>query len=168
MKTTKEVSTDAQASARRDGGVKPTVNIKALITLHVNGKAILPGGFVDIETEEAKSLINRGFASNDKVSATAKTTGNAPPPPAPSKPVPTLEDIVDVIHDLDPSQDYGKSGKPNVDALEVLLDANISAAQRDAAWAVFLKEKEAYQNAGGDNASDNVNGEGNNANDVQN
>ncbi|PCH99129.1 MAG: hypothetical protein COB76_06370 [Alphaproteobacteria bacterium] len=136
------------------------MKIKALITLHVNGKAILPDSFVDVETEEAKSLINRGFASNDKVSATAKTTGNAPPPPSLNKPVPTLEDIVDVIHDLDPSQDYGKSGNPNVDALEVLLDANVSAAQRDAAWEVFLKEKEADQNAG--------DGEGNNANDVQN
>ncbi len=148
------------------------MKIKALITLHVNGKAILPGGFVDVETEEAKSLINRGFASSDKVSATTKTTQSPPPPPppAPSKPAPTLEDIVDVIHDLDPSQDYGKSGKPNVDALEVLLDTNISAAGRDAAWAVFLKEKEADQNAGDSNTPDNVsgNGGGKNANDVQN
>jgi hypothetical protein len=136
------------------------MKVKALITLHVDGKAILPGDFVDVETAEAKSLIYRGFASDDKAQPASKT------PPAPNKPVPTLEDIVDVIHDLDPSQDYGKSGKPNVDALEVLLDANISAAQRDAAWVVFLKEKEADQNAAGgdpDNGTD-----GNDVHDVQN
>ncbi len=119
------------------------MKVKALITLHVNGKAILPGGFVDVETSEAKSLINRGFASDDKAQPAGKT------PPAPNKPKPSLEDIVDVIHDLDPETDYGKSGKPNVDALEILLDANISAADRDAAWEVFLKEQEADQNAGG-------------------
>ena len=124
------------------------MKIKALITLNVDGKAVLPGEFVDVETEEAKSLIKRGFASGDTVSTQAKTAPEKPS--APTKPVPTLEDIVDVIHDLDPSQDYGKSGKPNVDALEVLLDANISAQQRDAAWEVFLKEQEADQNAGDD------------------
>ena len=130
------------------------MKIKALITLHVDGKAVLPGKFVDVETEEAKSLIKRGFASDDKVSTDAKIAPEKPS--APAKPVPTLEDIVDVIHDLDPSQDYGKSGKPNVDTLEVLLDANISAQQRDAAWEVFLKEQEADQNAGaGDDDADN-------------
>ncbi len=112
---------------------------------------------MDIETEEAKSLIKRGFASNDKVSTKAKLAPAKPP--APAKPVPTLEDIVDVIHDLDPSQDYGKSGKPNVDALEVLLDANISAQQRDAAWEVFLKEQEADQNVGAGDADNETDGD---------
>ena len=129
------------------------MKIKALITLHVDGKAVLPGKFVDVETEEAKSLIKRGFASDNKVSTEAKSAPAKPP--APAKPVPTLEDIIDVIHDLDPSQDYGKSGKPNVDALEILLDANISAAQRDDAWEVFLKEQEANQNAGAGDDADN-------------
>lgn len=129
------------------------MKIKALITLHVDGKAVLPGKFVDVETEEAKSLIKRGFASDDKVLTDAKVAPEKPS--APAKPVPTLEDIVDVIHDLDPFQDYGKSGKPNVDALEILLDANISAAQRDAAWEVFLKEQEADQNAGVGDDADN-------------
>jgi len=129
------------------------MKIKALITLHVDGKAVLPGKFVDVETIEAKSLIKRGFASDDKVSTDAKVAPEKPS--APAKPVPTLEDIVDVIHDLDPFQDYGKSGKPNVDALEILLDANISAAQRDAAWEVFLKEQEADQNVGAGDDADN-------------
>tara|TARA_A200000113_G_scaffold211953_1_gene213068 strand:- start:232 stop:654 length:423 start_codon:yes stop_codon:yes gene_type:complete len=133
------------------------MKIKALITLHVDGKSVLPGKFVDVETEEAKSLIKRGFASNDKVSTEAKSAPDKPPVPA--KPAPTLEDIVDVIHDLDPSQDYGKSGKPNVDALEVLLDTNISAQQRDAAWEVFLKEQEADQNAGAEDADNETDGD---------
>jgi len=131
------------------------MKIKALITLHVDGKAVLPGKFVDVETEEAKSLIKRGFASNDKVSNEAKFAPEKPS--APAKPVPTLEDIVDVIHDLDPSQDYGKSGKPNVEALEVLLDADITAQQRDAAWEFFLKEQETDQNSDADEgAGDDV------------
>ncbi len=136
------------------------MKIKALITLHVNGKAVLPGEFVDIETEEAKSLIKRGFASNDKVSTETKSAPAKPPALATT--VPTLEDIIDVIHDLDL-----KRGKRNVDALEVLLDADITAQQRDAAWEVFLKEQEADQNAGtGDHGADNYS-DGDTGNDVQ-
>jgi hypothetical protein len=65
----------------------------------------------------------------------------------PRKAAPTLEDIVDAIAALDPAKDFGKNGKPNVEALEDLLDANITAAQRDEAWDVFQKEQ-AEENGG--------------------
>ncbi|HGP6087893.1 TPA: hypothetical protein ACLNTW_003669, partial [Vibrio cholerae O1] len=61
--------------------------------------------------------------------------------------IPTLEDIVDAISALDPAKDFGKNGKPNVEALEDLLDANITAAQRDEAWEIFQKEQ-AEENGG--------------------
>jgi hypothetical protein len=64
-----------------------------------------------------------------------------------AKAAPTLEDIVDAIAALDPAKDFGKNGKPNVEALEDLLDANITAALRDEAWDVFQKEQ-AEENGG--------------------
>ena len=48
MKTTKDVSTQ--------------VKIKAIITLHVNGKDHAPGVLLDIADDEAERLIARGFA----------------------------------------------------------------------------------------------------------
>lgn len=38
------------------------MKITAIVTLHVDGKTILPGKSVDISDEEAKSLIDRGFS----------------------------------------------------------------------------------------------------------
>ncbi len=54
----------------------------------------------------------------------------------------TIEDIVEAIAGLDPTKDYGKNGKPNVDAIQAALGADISAAQRDQAWEIFQKEKD--------------------------
>jgi hypothetical protein len=146
MKTTKEVSTDAIASARRDGGDTPTVKIKAIITLHANGKAYAPGSLVDLADDEAQRLVSRGFAE----SGGQEVASNPPAPQGqnqPRKAAPTLEDIVDAIAALDPAKDFGKNGKPNVEALEDLLDANITAALRDEAWDVFQKEQ-AEENGG--------------------
>ena len=150
MKTTKEVSTDALASARRDGGDTPTVKIKAIITLHINGEDHAPGAVVDIVDDEAKRLITRGFATahgQDKAAAATPAASGSqktetPPAGGGGKPAPTIEDIVEAIAALDPAKDYGKNGKPNVDAIETVLGTNISAAQRDQAWEAFQKEKE--------------------------
>jgi hypothetical protein len=146
MKTTKEVSTDALASARRDGGDTPTVKIKAIITLHANGKVYAPGSLVDLADEEAQRLLSRGFAESEE----QEIVPHSPTPQGQSSPhqaVPTIEDIVDAISALDPAKDFGKNGKPNVDALEDLLDANITAAQRDEAWEIYQKEQ-AEENGG--------------------
>ena len=124
------------------------MKIKAIITLNVNGKDYLPGAVVDLEEGEAKRLIERGFASangQDKAStstAPAKTDTTPPAGGTGGKPAPTIEDIVEAIAGLDPTKDYGKNGKPNVDAIQAALGADISAAQRDQAWEIFQKEKD--------------------------
>ena len=140
MKTTKEVSTDALASARRDGGGTPTVKIKANITLHANGNVYAPGSLVDLADEEAQRLLSRGFAKNEEQEVVPYSP-TAQGQPSPHKAVPTIEDIVDAIAALDPAKDFGKNGKPNVDAIEDLLDANITAAQRDEAWERFRQDQ---------------------------
>ena len=115
------------------------MKIKAIITLHANGKAYAPGSLVDLADEEAQRLLSRGFAE----SGGQETTSNPNAPQGqtqPRKAAPTLEDIVD-------AKDFGKNGKPNVEAVDDLLDANITAAQRDEAWDVFQKEQ-AEENGG--------------------
>lgn len=112
------------------------MKVTALITLHVNGEVIKPNQTVTLDKKEADSLIARGFAatggfSGEETSETKATTG------------PSLEDIIEVIEMLDPSKDYGKSGKPNVDAIETVLDANISADLRDQAWEQVLADRNA-------------------------
>jgi hypothetical protein len=101
---------------------------------------------VDLADEEAQRLMSRGFAE----SGGQEVTSNPPAPQSQGqqrKGAPTLEDIVDAISALDPAKDFGKNGKPNVEALEDLLDANITAALRDEAWDVFQKEQ-AEENGG--------------------
>lgn len=127
------------------------MKIKAIITLSVNGEDHAPGAVVDISDAEAKRLIARGFAAAHGVekSASASTGGNTQNPETPpaggsngGKPAPTIEDIVEAIAALDPAKDYGKNGKPNVEAIEVVLGADITAAQRDQAWVILQKEKD--------------------------
>jgi hypothetical protein len=122
------------------------MKIKAIITLNVNGKDYLPGAVVDIAEDEAKRLIEREFASalGQEKAALATSTQKTETPPAGSgtKPAPTIEDIVEAIAGLDPAKDYGKNGKPNVDAIQAALGADITAAQRDQAWEIIQKEKE--------------------------
>ena len=116
------------------------MKIKANITLHANGKVYAPGSLVDLADEEAQRLLSRGFAENEE----QETVPHSPAAQGQSSPhqaVPTIEDIVDAIEALDPAKDFGKNGKPNVDAIEDLLDANITAAQRDEAWERFQKDQ---------------------------
>ncbi len=105
------------------------MQVKALITIHHNGKEIKPNGTVDIKDEEAKSFIKRGFAIAVTKEAKVEETPSI-----------TIDDIVEVIAELDPKKDFGKNSKPNVDAIETLLDVNITAEQRDKAWELFKKE----------------------------
>lgn len=122
------------------------MKIRALITLSVNGKDHAPDAILDVADDEAKRLIARGFAIQGQgkvpVAAADSNTPGAPPADGNSKPAPTIEDIVEAIAGLDPAKDYGKNGKPNVDAIQALLDADITAAQRDQAWEIYQKENE--------------------------
>ena len=117
------------------------MKIKAIITLHVNGKDHAPGTVLDIADDEAERLIARGFAtSGQEKAASASTPAKTATTPAGGKPAPTIEDIVEAISGLDPAKDYGKNGKPNVEAIEALLGADITAQQRDQAWEIFQKD----------------------------
>ena len=112
------------------------MQITALITLDVDGKTVHPHETVTLDKKEAERLISRGFAgtagcSGQDSSKTATNTG------------PSIDDVIEVIEMLDPKKDYGKSGKPNVDAIETVLEANISAELRDQAWEQILKDREA-------------------------
>jgi len=116
------------------------MKIKANITLHANGKVYAPGSLVDLADEEAQRIVSRGFAENEEqepVLHSPAVQGQT----SLHKAVPTIEDIVDAIAALDPAKDFGKNGKPNVDAIEDLLDANITAAQRDEAWERFRQDQ---------------------------
>jgi hypothetical protein len=115
------------------------MKIKAIITLHVNGKDHAPGAVLDIADDEAERLIARGFATSGQEKA-ASTLAKTATTPAGGKPAPTIVDIVEAISGLDPAKDYGKNGKPNVEAIEALLGADITAQQRDQAWEIFQKD----------------------------
>ena len=117
------------------------MKIKAIITLNVNGKDHAPGALLDIADDEAERLIARGFAtSGQEKAASASAPAKTATPPTGGKPAPTIEDIVEAISGLDPTKDYGKNGKPNVEAIEALLGTNISAAQREQAWEIFRQD----------------------------
>ena len=51
-------------------------------------------------------------------------------------------DIIDVIDDLDQEKDFTSCGKPDVKALEALLDRKLTAAERDEAWKQYQESAE--------------------------
>lgn len=77
---------------------------------------------------------------SEEKAASASAPAKTATTPAGGKPAPTIEDIVEAISGLDPAKDYGKNGKPNVEAIEALLGADITAQQRDQAWEIFHKD----------------------------
>lgn len=116
------------------------MKIKTLITLHADGEIVKPGESIDLNENEAMSLIHRGFAVTDRLSDKESSESETS---IETNDVPSLEDIIEVIEMLNPETDFGKSGKPNVDAIESVLEANISADMRDQAWEQFQKDREA-------------------------
>ena len=85
------------------------MKITAIITLHVDGKTILPGKSVDISDEEAKSLIERGFAKSADASGVAEQK-----PAQTQQPEPAIDDVIEAIEILNPETDFAKNGKPKV------------------------------------------------------
>ena len=125
------------------------MKVIAVITLQVDGKTILPGKSVDVANEEAKSLIDRGFAqSATKTTTAAPETSKTPPPPPPLSA--SLDDIIEAIEILNPETDFAKNGKPKVEAIEAVLGQNISAETRDKAWEIYQKELAADEASGDD------------------
>ena len=77
------------------------MKITAIITLHVDGKTILPGKPVDISDEEAKSLIERGFAKPEDASSVAEQK-----PAQTQQPEPAIDDVIEAIEILNPETDF--------------------------------------------------------------
>jgi hypothetical protein len=121
------------------------MKITAIITLHVDGKTILPGKSVDISDEEAKSLIERGFAKLAEASAVTEQK-----PVQILQPEPAIDDVIEAIEILNPKTDFAKNGKPKVEAIEAVLGQNISAETRDKAWELYQKELAADEASGDD------------------
>ena len=121
------------------------MKVIAIITLHVDGKTILPGKSVDISDEEAKSLIERGFAKSADASAVKEQN-----PVQPQQSEPAIDDVIEAIEILNPETDFAKNGKPKVEAIEAVLGQNISADSRDKAWELYQKELEADEASGDD------------------
>lgn len=111
------------------------MKVEALITLHAEGKIYLPQSIVKIaDDDEAKSLIERGFAkvANDEGESKYSILQS-----------PNIEDIIEVIGMLSPDKDFTKSGVPKVEAIEAILEQNISSEDRDRAWDIYRQEGEA-------------------------
>ena len=102
------------------------MKVKTLFTLRVGkpGKyqSVKVGDIVSMDDDEAKDLIDRGFVTpiGDQASDDAHL----------------VEAILDAITDL-PEDAYGKDGKPGGKAIETILGENITASQRDKAWAAY-------------------------------
>ena len=130
------------------------MKVIAVITLQVDGKTILPGKPVDIPDEEAKPLIERGFAKSADASAVAEQK-----PAQTQQPEPAIDDVIEAIEILSPETDFAKSGKPKVEAIESVLGQNINADTRDKAWELYQKEVDT-NDGGGDGDDDQTNGSG--------
>jgi len=97
---------------------------------------VRPGTPFEIDKQEGEELIARKLAHP----SAAPSSDNAVKGP----PKPTGEDLIKAIAlaiaGLDPEEDYTKSGDPNVRSLEKLLGYDISAEDRDAAFALYQNQ----------------------------
>ena len=107
------------------------VQIKGHVTLYVNGKAVPPGEVVGLNRGEAEYLAGRDLVEVFEATAPAPATIAPPPPP----PTVDEEDIIEAILQLDEATGFTTAGLPKVELLEEILETNLSASQRDAAWA---------------------------------
>lgn len=111
------------------------MNIIAHISLQTPERLVLPGEKLEINDPDARSLIERGFASRvsgaDEDEMAYIST---------EEPAVTLQEIVDAINVLGES-DFSQDGKPLVKALENALERNITQEERDRAWAQVKKAR---------------------------
>lgn len=112
--------------------IKVITNVTLRVGRGQSAEYAQPGTEVELDDKDAKTLVDRGFVSYPAEVAVK--------PAEPQTPPPSLDDIVEAILDLNPETDFGKSGKPHVEALEAILGANISGSQRDEAWERYKAE----------------------------
>ncbi len=89
-----------------------------------------PGTEVDLTDAEAEVLLNRGQVR--AVTATKAAAASQP----------SIEDIADAIDQLDEQKDF-KDGVPILKSLNRVLNASVTAAQRDEAWAKVQADRKA-------------------------
>lgn len=99
-----------------------TVKVSKTVTLK-------PGAVIEVEypkAEESMALVARGFASWIGADREEEASSDLP-----------VDRIIAAIGKLDPENaaHFTKGGKPEVKALADLLGVEITAQQRDAAWA---------------------------------
>ena len=108
--------------------------------LKPDDKGIPPGTIFDLEAEEAKPLIARGILKDAaKKAAPAQSEAESGAPEKPKGDDLTAA-IAGAIKGLD-KKTFGADGKPDVKALEAALGYDITAAERDAAWASIQPAK---------------------------
>ena len=90
--------------------------------LEFDGTAYLPGDPVELADDIAAALLADGVVLEPETAAQDRKAR-----------------IIAAIGELDPDnpEHFTKGGKPEVKALEAILGFDITAAERDAAWAAF-------------------------------
>jgi len=127
---------------------KQMIAIVAIHQLKVGGNYVQPGTSLQIEAVEAKRLAELGAATiKERAAAQVAVTGGKTPTGNDEDPD-IIDEIVQAIGMLDPESedDWTKAGLPDVRALETSIGKEITAAQRDEAWALF----EATENGEGE------------------
>lgn len=104
------------------------MNIIPLVTL-IGGtphgpQVFLPGQVVTLNTEEAKRLMDSQLVVASHHDSPVSEAADF------------IDAIVDAIAEL-PSSGFAKDGKPNIKALQNILECEVSATQRDEAWEQF-------------------------------
>jgi len=101
------------------------MNISSHITFRTGKpgayQTIKPGMSFHLPDSEARDWIARGLAS---------TMGSN------ETPADLIDAMLDAIDDLAPEA-FGKDGRPAVKAIEEILGQNITAVDRDKAWALY-------------------------------
>lgn len=113
------------------------MDIIANISLQTPERLVLPGEHLTLNDQDARSLIERGFASRvSEVASESEKLENIQA--AEGDPPVEFQDIVAAI-DILGEGDFGQDGKPLVKALEKALGRNITQGDRDHAWAHVKK-----------------------------
>ncbi len=104
-----------------------------------------PGSVISIEPDEAERLAKAGIVKEPErevVRVVERVEVPAPPPPAPLPPEAEADRVaalVAAIPELDPDEDFTRSGAPAVKALERVVGWDVTMADRTAAWVEFQK-----------------------------
>jgi len=115
----------------------------AINTIKRDGKYVEPGGSFECDVKEGTGLEKIGAARRAlqgdtpaKAEKSSKAPAGGGEPTAPEM----LEKIVEAIGKLNPDSDFTADDKPKVPALNEILGFEITAAQRDEAFALTKKE----------------------------